>query len=419
MTNQRFHLIAPLVFCCLALPAHAQLSNQDDCVSASIDTIGPGLYVWDNSGATTGTEGQVEAICYKFGTSAVQSDVWVRYVVAASGSVTIDTCGGAGTNADTKIAAYPDADCNTIDGTAVACNDDTCGLRSSITFSVDCGESYLLQLGSFPGSADGTADLLVLEAGAPCVPCPTNTLVCVDIPAGENPECMEMTVTVSPAGLIACTQLTMDPGGSGNQGVVTTSGNDVAIEWPSSLSGGTTICFELLAPPGADVTYMAGDGHWTPSMNEIQPQNVTICPLGVGPLGASYCGPAVPNSTGAPGTISANGNPWVQVNELSVFAQGLPPGQFGYFLASETQGFFSPPSSQGNLCLAGNVGRFNQAPDVIQGPSGSILVNLGSIPVNPPRAVLPGETWNFQCWYRDLNPGQTSNFTDAVTIQFQ
>ena len=31
-------------------------------------------------------------------------------------------------------------------------------------------------------------------------------------------------------------------------------------------------------------------------------------------------------------------------------------------------------------------------------------------------AVQPGETWNFQCWYRD---GATSNFTDAVSITFE
>ncbi len=32
-------------------------------------------------------------------------------------------------------------------------------------------------------------------------------------------------------------------------------------------------------------------------------------------------------------------------------------------------------------------------------------------------AVLPGETWNFQCWYRDA--GGTNNFTDVVSVLFQ
>ena len=38
-------------------------------------------------------------------------------------------------------------------------------------------------------------------------------------------------------------------------------------------------------------------------------------------------------------------------------------------------------------------------------------------PANPV-AVQPGDTWNFQAWYRDANPGPTSNFTDAVSVTF-
>ncbi|MCP3996252.1 MAG: hypothetical protein GY722_14505 [bacterium] len=88
-------------------------------------------------------------------------------------------------------------------------------------------------------------------------------------------------------------------------------------------------------------------------------------------------------------------------------------------LAGQTQGFFMPPGSQGFICLAGNIGRYNQTADIVQGPTGSIQLDLTSIPVNPAQAVLPGDTWNFQAWYRDNNPGPTSNFTDAVSVTFQ
>ena len=30
----------------------------------------------------------------------------------------------------------------------------------------------------------------------------------------------------------------------------------------------------------------------------------------------------------------------------------------------------------------------------------------------------PGDDWNFQLWYRDNNPGATSNFTDGLTVWF-
>ncbi|MCP3915997.1 MAG: hypothetical protein GY711_10615 [bacterium] len=138
-----------------------------------------------------------------------------------------------------------------------------------------------------------------------------------------------------------------------------------------------------------------------------------------GAIGMSYCGPAIPNSSGQPGLISASGSTLISQNNVTLTAEALPAGQFGYFLAGETQGFFNPPGSQGIICLAGNIGRYNQAANIIQGPMGSITIDLTAIPVNPPTAVASGETWNFQCWYRDNNPTVTSNFTDGISIQFQ
>ncbi|MCP3918978.1 MAG: PEP-CTERM sorting domain-containing protein [bacterium] len=137
------------------------------------------------------------------------------------------------------------------------------------------------------------------------------------------------------------------------------------------------------------------------------------------PIGTAYCTPALPNSTGSSGSITAIGSSVVETNAFQLTARDLPPGQFGYFLAGQTQGFSNPPGSQGLLCLAGNIGRFNALPLIIQGPSGSTRIDLSSVPVNPPTAVLPGDTWNFQCWYRDNNPSLTNNFTDAVSVVFQ
>ena len=59
----------------------------------------------------------------------------------------------------------------------------------------------------------------------------------------------------------------------------------------------------------------------------------------------------------------------------------------------------------------------NQPQNVITGPMGAISIDLTSMPVNPPVAAQPGDTWNFQCWYRDV--ANTNNFTDAVSILFQ
>ena len=101
-------------------------------------------------------------------------------------------------------------------------------------------------------------------------------------------------------------------------------------------------------------------------------------------------------------------------------AAALPTDQFGYFLTSQTQGFVANPGgSQGNLCVLGNIGRFLEQVQS-SGPAGSftIQVDLTNMPTSPPQSVMAGETWNFQAWYRDVNPVTTSNFTDAVSVTF-
>ena len=38
-------------------------------------------------------------------------------------------------------------------GTAIVCNDDTCGLQSEVTWAATTGTTYLLQVGNWPGGA--------------------------------------------------------------------------------------------------------------------------------------------------------------------------------------------------------------------------------------------------------------------------
>jgi len=138
-------------------------------------------------------------------------------------------------------------------------------------------------------------------------------------------------------------------------------------------------------------------------------------------VGTSYCSPAEPNSSGTGARIVAQGSNMVAQNDLTLVAYNLPTAKFGYFLVSATQGFTPfPGGSQGTLCLGGQIGRYaNQVQSSGSGGTFSLAIDLGALPVKPPHAVQPGETWNFQVWCRDLNPGATSNFTDAVSVLFQ
>lgn len=137
-------------------------------------------------------------------------------------------------------------------------------------------------------------------------------------------------------------------------------------------------------------------------------------------VGTTYCSPAVANSTGKPGVLQAFGSVEVADNLLFLAALDLPQKKFGYFITSEIQGFSQPPIAQGNLCLGGKIGRFVDQ-ILNSGSAGTYQrqVDLTDWPPTLPPAVLPGETWHFQSWYRDNNPGPTSNFTDAVSVTFR
>lgn len=142
-------------------------------------------------------------------------------------------------------------------------------------------------------------------------------------------------------------------------------------------------------------------------------------------IGASFCGPAASNSSGAGSAIRAWGSASVAQNDVRLLAAGLGLNTFGFFLASRTQGLVAHPGgSFGTLCLGGAIGRY-VGPGQIQntGPVGnfSLVLDLARIPSpNGPVGAQPGETWRFQAWHRDLAPNGApgSNFTDALVIPF-
>ncbi len=138
---------------------------------------------------------------------------------------------------------------------------------------------------------------------------------------------------------------------------------------------------------------------------------------------SNYCSPNIPNSTGQAAVISGLGSTTVSDNNLTLVADQLPPSNLAYFLAATGQGFIAtPPGSMGNLCLGGHLARLNGASQVrFVGPTGSVslLLDLTIMPTNPPQPVVAGQTWYFQCWFRDTVGVSTSNFTDGLQVTFQ
>ena len=81
------------------------------------------------------------------------------------------------------------------------------------------------------------------------------------------------------------------------------------------------------------------------------------------------------------------------------------------------------PGSDGALCLAGALGRYQRPGEILSsGPGGSFALTVGSDDLRSGGGVVPATTflqWSFQAWYRVVGPGgSTSNTTEAVTLTF-
>ena len=140
----------------------------------------------------------------------------------------------------------------------------------------------------------------------------------------------------------------------------------------------------------------------------------------------NFCGAEV-NSTGAPALITTTGSLDVVQNAFGLRTVSLPADTFGVYLVND-QSFtsFTPPGSDGNLCLANPAG--GTSPGLFSGsilptgPTGiaAMPVDLTGLPLGGGVAVAPGDTFNFQFWFRDEDSSgqRTNNFSDAVAVTF-
>jgi hypothetical protein len=166
---QRILSAAQAILCSAALTAGAFAQGGDNCASPTT-IAGPGTFPFNNVSATTGPQGQNNALCNQFGTAGINHDVWFSWTAATTGDTQFDTCNGPGL--DTKMAVYSGAGCPS--GAPLVCNDDSCNLNSSVHTPVIAGNVYMVQLGVFPGTSGGTGNLTI-TAFTPPPPCSGST----------------------------------------------------------------------------------------------------------------------------------------------------------------------------------------------------------------------------------------------------
>ncbi len=437
-----------------ALTVASAQNGSDNC--ATPDPIaGQGSFAFDNSLANTGIEGQNEYVCYAFGSSSVNDDVWFSWTADATGSATISTCNAS---FDTKIAAYPGGPCPTV-GSSLACNDDSCGLQSSISFPVVSGTAYLLQVGTFAVGGGGTSTIDVVIGGGGG--------------GGVGSDNCATPTAIAGQGSFAYDNSTATTGVEGQtEGLCYafgTSGidNDIWFAWTADATGPATVSTcsssqdtkiaaypaggcptagsslacnddtcglqsEIVFNAVVGTTYLLQVGNFPGGVSGASLLDISIA----GPVepGTAYCfcdvGNAPCANNGAPGNGCANGSDVNGANltgsgsasliadSLILSASGLAPGQPGLYFQGDTQisGGAGVVFGDGIRCAGTNVVRLGVVNSDASGASSTAA--LGS-PISALGGVNPGETKSYQLWYRDpigTQCGASFNLTNGYTI---
>lgn len=170
-----------------------------------------------------------------------------------------------------------------------------------------------------------------------------------------------------------------------------------------------------------DVTFTATDDGTPVAQSELV---VRILVTPGGEIGAPQCDPNAANSTGYPGMLFAIGSDVAASNDVTLVMSNLPANALGLIAVGQSNGVLDQfGGSQGRFCLNGSdIGRYNQLV-FNAGAAGSwsqgIDINMIPTPSGATVPALAGQTWGWQVWYRDMNPGMVSNFTNVVRVTFQ
>jgi hypothetical protein len=189
-------------------------------------------------------------------------------------------------------------------------------------------------------------------------------------------------------------------------------GTGAAVKVTGLTSNGTTLSLAVPGNAGPGMILMRNDTVGTKSMSNAVPLDPGNNPT----FGNIYCD-SEDNSSGSTATLAASGSDVVADNNLQLLMTDGPPNQFGYYLMSSLQGFVPLFSgSQGNFCLGAPFIRFSAlGQNTTAGGEFAFQPDLTNLPQGA--LINPGETWNFQVWFRDINGN--SNTSDGLEIPFQ
>jgi len=147
--------------------------NDDVADAEPISTEGE--FDFDNTQATM--DGPAHAACTSFETGGIANDVYYCWTAPCSATAFFSTCQQPAI--DTKVAVYEGCG-SPSDATLITCSDDDCGVNERLSFDAVAGSTYLVRIGTYPGTKGGVGTFS-LSCGASACPGPGN---CCE----ENPD---------------------------------------------------------------------------------------------------------------------------------------------------------------------------------------------------------------------------------------
>ena len=172
-----------------ATPAFAQ--GSDSCTTPT-PISGSGPFPFDNSSATE--DPQYTNVCG----IGIEQDIWFVWTAPTTDTYLASTCGGTG--GDTVMAVYDGTSCPTAG--ALGCNDDACAFQSTVSFSAVQGNSYVVQLGSFPMTGGG-AGTFTIDLPVSCSPSNGPDVIVGEVNGVQNYPCLGRIDAIS-LGTTAC-----------------------------------------------------------------------------------------------------------------------------------------------------------------------------------------------------------------------
>jgi hypothetical protein len=447
--------------------AHVASAQGTDTCTAPQPVVGAGPWAFDNSAATTGTQGQTETICTQYGSTVLKLDVWFTWNATFTGNAVGLTC-GLGTTVDTKMAIWPGTACPTA-GTALACNDDACTGYQTITnaFPVVMGNNYVIQLGVYPvgtvPGGPGTFDIIPVTVptnddcatpqviAAPGQYAYDNSYASRNTGFGQNEtNCLlttgtlpiyrdlwyTYTATTSSVSVKTCDLVSVSSFFTDTRIAVYPAGGCPAVDTSLFCEDDTASCLlqglttEVIIPSTCGATYLIQVGNYnpqasvsgmleftelgsacsTPSTPECIGDTVAACPCS-GAGGSLVPNPgAAGNGCGnssfpAGANLSSSGFALDNAGDTLVLTCTGMPGP-GLFFQSNALGGPFVNFNDGILCAAVGIIRMG-----VVFPNGSGVASYpGGLTPAPIHiaggpVMTPNPTKHYQCWYRDITPG--------------